>query len=183
MEDTRLSDQQLIDRMVRGDDSALAELFALHSPRAYAIALRVLKDGAEAEEVVQDAFIEVWKSATRYNPERAAPDRWVSTIVRTRSIDRLRKREARERLADSAQHVPAQHRPSPEEQHGRAEAAVQLRTAMATLPPDQRMALELAYYEGLSQSDIAEKTGTALGTVKTRMRLALIKLAQAIPPR
>ena len=147
-----LDDQSLLDRIVRGDERALAELYERFAPRAFGVARRVLRNDAEAEELVQDTFVEVWRSATRYDPRRAAPERWILTMVRTRAIDRLRQNGARGRL----------------------------REALATLPPEQRVVLEHAYDLGLSQSEIAEATGTPLGTVKTRMRTAMMKLADLL---
>ena len=95
-----LDDQSLLDRIVRGDERALAELYERFSPRAFGVARRVLRNDAEAEELVQDTFVEVWRSATRYDPRRAAPERWILTMVRTRAIDRLRQNGARGRLRD-----------------------------------------------------------------------------------
>lgn len=174
-------DQALIDRIVLGDEDALRELYELLAPRAYAIALKVLKDAAEAEEVLQDTFLEIWKSATRYDPERASADRWVATMVRTRAIDRLRKRNARDRMVNAASLVPPVKKPSPEDELTTAQIGVRVRKALAELPNEQRRALELAYFEGLSQSEIASTTATPLGTVKTRMRLAMLKLAESLP--
>jgi RNA polymerase sigma-70 factor (ECF subfamily) len=178
----RPGDQALIDRIVLGDEEALRELYELLAPRAYGIALKVLKDAAEAEEVMQDSFIEIWRSATRYDPRRAAVERWVSTMVRTRAIDRLRKRQSRDRMMSAAAVMPSSSRPTPEDQFAVAQIGDRVRAALALLPDEQRHALELAYFEGLSQSEISERTGTPLGTVKTRMRLAMIKLAEALPP-
>lgn len=177
----RPDDQALIDRIVLGDETALSELYELLAPRAYAIALKILKDPAEAEEVLQDTFLEVWRSATRFDPQRAAPDRWIGTMVRTRAIDRLRKRSSRDRMLAAASLVDAPRKPSPEDQLATSQIGVRVRKALADLPNEQRRALELAYFEGLSQSEIAATTATPLGTVKTRMRLAMIKLAEQLP--
>lgn len=174
-------DQALIDRIILGDEAALRELYQLLAPRAYAIALKVLKDPAEAEEVLQDTFLQVWRGATRFDPARASPDRWIATIVRTRAIDRLRQRSSRDRLLAAAESVPSVKRPSPEDLLTTSQVGTRVRKALAELPTEQRRALELAYFEGLSQSEIATTTATPLGTVKTRMRLAMIKLAQTLP--
>ena len=177
----RPDDQVLIDRIVLGDEAALRALYELLAPRAYAIALKVLKDPGEAEEVLQDTFLDVWRTATRFDPSRAAVDRWVATMVRTRAIDRLRKRTSRERMLTAAAVVVPAKRPSPEDQLATAQIGAQVRKALAELPQEQRRALELAYFEGQSQSEIAASTATPLGTVKTRMRLAMIKLAETLP--
>jgi RNA polymerase sigma-70 factor, ECF subfamily len=175
-----LSEQQLIEAIVRGEPEALEQFYALHSPRAWAIALRVLRDPAEAEEVLQDTFIEIWRSATRYDPRRAEPERWVATIVRTRAIDRLRRRDARDRALATAALEPQKKVRVPDDQLVVAQTGQVVREALSKLPDEQRKALELAYFEGLSQVEIAERTATPLGTVKTRMRLGMLKLADAL---
>jgi RNA polymerase sigma-70 factor (ECF subfamily) len=176
-----LDDQTLLDRIVRGDEGALATLYERYAPRAYETARRVLRNDAEAEELVQDAFIEIWRSATRYDPRRAAPERWILTMVRTRAIDRLRQDGARARLRDRLAVQPELVvSPSPDAQVSGAREAKRLRDALASLPPEQRSVLEQAYDRGLSQSEIAEATKTPLGTVKTRMRTAMLKLAELL---
>jgi RNA polymerase sigma-70 factor (ECF subfamily) len=176
-----LDDQTLLDRIVRGDEGALATLYERYAPRAYETARRVLRNDAEAEELVQDAFIEIWRSATRYDPRRAAPERWILTMVRTRAIDRLRQNGARARLRDRLAVQPELVvSPSPDAQVSGAREAKRLRDALASLPPEQRAVLEQAYDRGLSQSEIAEATKTPLGTVKTRMRTAMLKLAELL---
>ena len=175
------ADQALIDRIVLGDESALGELYELLAPRAYGIALKILKDAGEAEEVLQDTFLEVWRSATRFDPARAAAERWIATMARTRAIDRLRKRNSRDRTLSAVALLAPPRRPSPEDLLSTAQIGVRVRKALADLPNEQRRALELAYFEGQSQSEIAATTATPLGTVKTRMRLAMIKLAETLP--
>jgi RNA polymerase sigma-70 factor (ECF subfamily) len=176
-----LDDQSLIDRIVRGDERALAELYERFASRAFGVARRVLRNDAEAEEVLQDTFVEVWRSATRYDPRRAAPERWILTMARTRAIDRLRQNGARGRLADNLQVQPrSEAAPAADEQMSHRREAKRLRDALATLPVEQRRVLEQAYDAGLSQSEIAEATGTPLGTVKTRTRMAMMKLAELL---
>ncbi len=176
-----LDDQILLDRIVRGDERALAELYERFSPRAFGVARRVLRNDAEAEELVQDTFVEVWRSATRYDPRRAAPERWILTMVRTRAIDRLRQNGARGRLRDNLSVQPKNEGAAqPDSQVSAARDAKRLRDALATLPPEQRTVLEQAYDGGMSQSEIAEATNTPLGTVKTRMRIAMIKLSDLL---
>jgi RNA polymerase sigma-70 factor, ECF subfamily len=177
----RPDEQALIDRIVLGDEAALSALYEVLAPRAYAIALKILKDAAEAEEVLQDTFLEVWRSATRFDPARAAPERWVGTMARTRAIDRLRKRSSRDRTLAAVAVLDVPKRPTPEDLLGTSQVGARVRQALAELPNEQRRALELAYFEGLSQSEIAATTETPLGTVKTRMRLAMIKLAETLP--
>ena len=176
-----IDDQSLLDRIVRGDERALAELYERFAPRAFGVARRVLRNDAEAEELVQDTFVEVWRSATRYDPRRAAPERWILTMIRTRAIDRLRQNGARGRLRDNLLVQPkSEGAQAPDVQVGASREARRLRDALASLPAEQRLVLEHAYDEGLSQSEIAQATGTPLGTVKTRMRIAMMKLADLL---
>jgi RNA polymerase sigma-70 factor (ECF subfamily) len=177
------AEQALIERIVLGDEAALGQLYEQLWPRAFGIALRVLRDSGEAEDVLQDTFIEIWRSATRYDQARGAIDDWVATMVRTRAIDRLRRRNSRDRMMGRAASVPGHSRPNPEERLGSAQTGARVRAALAELPKQQRQALELSYFDGLSQSEIATTTATPLGTVKTRMRLAMVKLAQTLPAR
>jgi RNA polymerase sigma-70 factor (ECF subfamily) len=173
-----LDDQRLIDLIVRGEERALAELYTRFAPRAFGVARRVLRSDAEADDVVQDTFLEVWRTATRYDPRRAAPERWILTMIRTRAIDRLRQLGARQRLQDNlGAHPDGVRGAAPDERVDAARAAQRLRDALALLPGEQRRVLEQAYDQGLTQSEIAEATGTPLGTVKTRMRTAMLKLA------
>lgn len=176
-----LDDQSLLDRIVRGEERALAELYERFAPRAFGVARRVLRNDAEAEELVQDTFVEVWRSATRYDPRRAAPERWILTMVRTRAIDRLRQNGARGRLHDNLMGEPrSESAQAPDVQVAASREAKRLREALASLPTEQRVVLEHAYDSGLSQSEIALATGTPLGTVKTRMRIAMMKLADLL---
>ncbi len=142
------------------------------------VALRVLRERADAEEVLQETFIEVWRRAREYAPSRGSVEAWLLTIARTRAIDRLRSRAARGRMAEAVSAEPAQAGPKlPDMLSATAEDAMRVQAALCALPVEQRMALELAYWEGLSQTEIATRTGQPLGTVKTRVRLALLKLA------
>lgn len=177
------SPEALLEAVARGDRRALQALYERFGPKLWSIALRVLKDPREAEDVLQETFVDVWRIATRYDPARAAVERWLTTMVRTRAIDRLRNRAVREHAVDGLGHEPLARVATPEQELAAARDATRLRDALATLPDEQRRALELAYFEGLSQTEIAEATDTPLGTVKTRMRLALIKLSTAIDER
>jgi RNA polymerase sigma-70 factor (ECF subfamily) len=142
------------------------------------VALRVLKERSDAEEVLQETFLEVWKRAREYTPSRGTVEAWLLTIARTRAIDRLRSRSARGRMVEAKSAEPPDSGPSlPDALSVAAQDARRVQAALATLPSEQRRALELAYWEGLSQTEIAERTGQPLGTVKTRVRLALLKLS------
>jgi RNA polymerase sigma-70 factor, ECF subfamily len=159
-------------RLAEGDPAALAEFYDAHASLAYGIALRIVRDPAEAEDVVQEAFLQVWRQAGRYDPSRGTPQAWLSAIVRTRSLDRLRRRAVR-RESPQLQAPPAARAPD-------HESVLAVRKALEALGPDQRRALELAYYEDLSQSEIAVRLGQPLGTIKTRMRAALIRLRETL---
>ncbi len=168
-------------------ERALAELYDAMAPWVLGLATRILRDHAEAEEVLGDVFAQVWGRIDQHEPSRGPLVPWVLSIARNRSLDALRRRrrwwrkadrwEAAQRLADDGA-VPA---PDP------AEAAVpgwpvhqEVHAALAALPADQRLVVTLAYFEGLTHSEIARRTGQPLGTVKTRMRIAHGKLAEAL---
>lgn len=169
----------LLRRVARGEADCLRLVYERHGSRLMAVALRVLKNRAEAEEVVQEAFLEVWRRAGEYDPLRGTPLAWMLTICRTRSIDRLRSRGSQARLVTQADEI-APLGQSPLDAVDSREVQSRVGTAMAGLPTEQRRVLELAYFEGLSQSEIAERTGDALGTVKTRVRLGMEKLSAVL---
>lgn len=162
----------LIRRLVAGDHEALGDLYDRCAGLVNALALRVLRDATEAEDVVQEVFVQVWRQAARFDPARGSPEAWLCTMARTRALDRLRRRAAR-REASGDEAPNASEAP-------RNEEALAVRKALDGLSADQRRALELAYYEGLTQSEIAARLGEPLGTIKTRMRLAMQKL-RAVP--
>ena len=172
------SETDLLARLARGDARALKSLFDAHAPQALAVALRILRSPAEAEEVVQETFIEVWRRGREYDPQRGGPLGWILTIARTRSIDRLRARDSSARTeAQMASQPPPPRAPSALELAERRQERERVRGALDSLPVEQRAALELAYFDGLTHREIAERTQTPLGTVKTRLRLAVEKMA------
>jgi RNA polymerase sigma-70 factor (ECF subfamily) len=178
-------ERELLQRLAQGDPLALKALFESHAPQALAVALRILRSRAEAEEVVQETFVEVWRRSTEYDAGRGGALAWILTIARTRAIDRLRARDSSTRTAAHASDEPEPQRgPSPLELVEQRQDRERVRAALDSLPAEQRAALDLAYFEGLTHREIAERTGTPLGTVKTRVRLALEKLASQIekPP-
>jgi RNA polymerase sigma-70 factor (ECF subfamily) len=176
---TNAADRALFARVSGGDATALRALYESCSARALAIALRVTGSRGEAEEVVQETFVQVWRQAGSYDASRGGAMAWIATIARTRALDRLRARAASERaVTRSEEHDPEPPRSAaPAELAAQRELRAQVLAALASLPREQRSALELAYYEGLSHSEIAERLGDPLGTVKTRVRLGLAKLA------
>jgi len=159
-----------------GEAEALRSLYERLAPLVFAVALRILTNRGEAEEVVQDTFLEVWRRARDYDPRRGSPGAWVITIARTRAIDRLRARSSQERTLHIAAVAEGGNLQPPDASEER-QIQERVQAALGTLPVEQRRVLELAYFEGLSQSEIAEKTGDALGTVKTRVRLGMEKLS------
>jgi RNA polymerase sigma-70 factor (ECF subfamily) len=181
----RAADRALLERISRGDGGALRALYDRSGGAALAIAQRILGSRGEAEEVVQETFVQVWQKARDYDESRGGAVAWVITITRSRSIDRLRQRAASERaVAASSTGDPG---PTPIETPLDAAVRGELRqrvaAALRALPMEQRRAIELAYFEGLSQSEIAARTGEPLGTVKTRIRSALGKLAGLLGER
>jgi RNA polymerase sigma-70 factor (ECF subfamily) len=178
----RQADEDAIRRVARGDTGALAELYDRHARGVYSLALRIVEDQAEAEDVVQEVFSQAWTQASRHDTSRGAVGAWLMMMARSRAIDRVRSRRARPDLPIADDRV-FHTLPDPGLPQDLAllvrEQADRLRAALATLPLLQRIALELAYFEGLTQSEIAERLEQPLGTVKTRMRLALIKLREA----
>jgi RNA polymerase sigma-70 factor (ECF subfamily) len=164
----------LIRRLTRGDHAALGELYDLYAGLVNGLAMRILRDRAEAEDTVQEVFVQVWQQAARFDPSRGTPEAWLCTMARTRALDRLRKRSSR-REEPELGHAGSTEAP-------RTEEALAVRAALDALPLDQRKALELAYFEGLSQSEIAERLAEPLGTVKTRIRTAMIRLRGVLGP-
>ena len=168
----------VLEAIRHGDSRALEDLYRRHAPRIHALLLRMLRETADAEEILQETFVDAWKRAGEYASSRGSVEAWLITIARSRAIDRIRHRGARLRLVrQTEQLAPTEPPPTdPPDVH----AQTRLRKALGTLPPEQRRALELAYWEGLSQSEISEHTGDPLGTVKTRVRLGLQRLAELL---
>lgn len=170
--------QLLIQSVARGEQAALAELYDRASRRVFVLALRILKDRQLAEEVVLDVFLQVWRTARSYQVARARPLGWLFTITRSRALDALRARMVR--LRHEAELAPeldeAEPAPTASECLDLQDRRGHVRRALSELPADQGSAVHLAYFEGLSHTEIAERTGASLGTVKTRLRLGMQKL-------
>jgi RNA polymerase sigma-70 factor, ECF subfamily len=183
--DTPLSDGDALAAAAGGDGSGLATLYDRYARVVYSLALRIVQVEAEAEDVVQDVFSQMFRQAARYDQRRGTVSSWLLTIARTRAIDRVR---ARKRLPDSrfgrepeaaAENVPDP-RADQESQTLTDEQVTRVRRALGNLPAEQRKAIELAYYDGLSQSEIAAQLKEPLGTVKSRIRSAMTKLRDAL---
>ena len=167
-------------RVAAGEVAALRALYDEHAPRAMAIALRILRSSEEAEDAVQETFLEVWRRAAQFDDRRGSAVAWVVTIARSRAIDRLRASTVAGRVFDGVMpndDVLRTALPSPADRVEERRDGARVASALAALPALQRETIELAYFEGLSQSEIAAKTGTPLGTVKMRVKLAMSKLA------
>ena len=177
-------DALLMARIEARDARALGELYDRHAARLLGLARRILGGGGEAEEVVQEAFLFAWRSASSWDPGRGAVLTWLLVATRSRAIDRLRTRRSPTR-PPIRPIEEAGDPPAPDDVEGGSaerEWAGICRSAVRELPPDQRAVLELAYFEGLTQQEIAERTATPLGTVKTRARLGLMKLRERLRP-
>ena len=173
-----------IEQIATGDQLALAQFYDVTNRLAFGLVLRILGDRSSAEEVVLDVYTQVWRQAGNYSRERGTPLAWLLTIARTRALDRLRsgrqemqRKESLEVVAD-ARSLAA----SPEETAVSNEHQRLVRHALAALPIEQRQIIELAYFSGLSHSEIAAHLGQPLGTVKTRTRLGMIKLKELLAP-
>ncbi len=180
--DSRRVDKAILERIARGDGSALAELYDRHARLVFSIALRILQQQADAEDVVQEVFAQVWTQAGRYDAGRGAVAAWLLVLARSRAIDRLRARRARPESAaepDVAEGVPDLAARQDLELLT-AEQVARLRRALQQLPEAQRVALELAYYEGLTHTEVAAHLNEPLGTVKTRIRQAVITLRESL---
>lgn len=175
------NDRALVARVERRDADALAALYDQHGGRLLGLAYRILGETGEAEEVLQEVFLYVWKAAATYDGSRGSVLAWLIVATRSRAIDRLRSR--RGALHTSLDQVPEAASPEDLEAASAGREWESLcRSAIGELPKEQRLALELAYFEGLTHQEIAEKTATPLGTVKTRIRLGLMKLRESIRP-
>jgi len=175
---SQLSDEALLALVARSDDEALAELYDRFGRPAYGLALRILRDPALAQDAVQDAFLTAWRTAPAFDPARGAPSSWLMTIVHRRAVDVVR-REDRRRASPLDDAPVASGDATDEAAEVRAERR-RVQAALETLTANEREAIELAYYGGLSQSEIAERLGVPLGTVKSRMFAGLARLRDVL---
>ena len=181
-------DAGLLQRMAAGDREALAEIYDRFSRPLYATALHILHDAAEAQDIMHDVFLMLWEKAARFERERGTAFSWAVTLVRNRSIDRVRSRRRRSRLLEEAAPADLGYRedaagPGAGEGLAQGDDARVVRAAVAELPPDQQRVLELAFFSGLTQQEIAARLNEPLGTIKARIRRGLHKLRDTVARR
>jgi RNA polymerase sigma-70 factor (ECF subfamily) len=187
---SRVPDRTLVDRIAAGDDRALGDLYDRHGDMAYALAVAIVAERADAEEVVADAFGQAWRTAPQFDPGRGSVAAWLATITRTRALDLLRARGRRARALERAARAGtnglaaplAQMAVAPDRGAEQQEAQRLVRHCLAELPEPQRRVIELAYFGGLTQTEIAAELQEPLGTVKTRMRAGMEKLRGSLAP-
>jgi RNA polymerase sigma-70 factor (ECF subfamily) len=174
------SDVDLLHAVARGDEAALARLYDQYRAILFGLLVRILSSREEAEDVLQDVFIQVWRRAADFDEKRGKPFTWLVTLTRSRAIDRLRQIGARHRLATGAAENQPEEVSDALADTFKSEQKEIVKRALAKLPEEQRRALMLAYYDGLTQSEIASRLSTPLGTVKTRMRSGMNKLRELL---
>jgi len=173
-----ISDKELVSRVRVGDQNAMGALYDRYSALVYAVALRVLADSAAAEDVLQEVFMQLWRNPTRFDASRGSLGAWLAVIARNRAIDALRKRRYESDIEDVVVSVE----PDLASQADRSRAAKNVRDVLNGMPPAQRQALEMAFFEGLTHTEIATKIGEPLGTIKTRIRAGLLALRKVLKP-
>jgi RNA polymerase sigma-70 factor (ECF subfamily) len=182
--ESHAEDRECLRRLAAGDGGAVSALYDRHAGSVYSLVLRIVDDEGDAEDIVQDVFTQAWRQAARYDASRGVVAAWLLMIARTRAIDKLRSRRARSgpQAVDDPQLMESLPGPGLDvaAEMVDAEQARMVQRALGELPLLQRLAIELAYYEGLTQREIAERLEEPLGTVKTRIRLGLLKLREAL---
>lgn len=174
-------DVEVMARICGGDDGAVAELYDRYASTAFGLALKILRDAQEAEDVVHDAFVAVVERADQYRAERGTVAAWLVTTVRNLALDRTRRRTRRAQITEEElRHEPPEPVPDPEGIAWQAQERDAVRAALATLSEAQRRTLEIAFFEGLSYPEIAERENVPLGTVKSRAARALAALRAAL---
>lgn len=181
-------ERELVEKLISRDQAALSSLYDRYGRVVYAVALKIMGNPSEAEDVVIDTFWQIWQQAARFDLARGSFGAWLFTIARSRALDRLRALRHSPLAAADEPHDAALAREAgaadnPEQDLWLAERSALVRAALGELSPAQREAIELAYYRGLSHSEIASRLGEPLGTVKTRIRLGLAKLREKIGER
>lgn len=182
-ETAQTPDADLLRRIARGDEESLAQLYDRYRTILFGLLFRILGNRAEAEDILQDVFVQVWQRAKDFDENRGKAFTWLVTLTRSRAIDRLRSLGSRSRVADEAAKETDDVIVDAVEDAINKERSDVVRAALEELPEEQRAALLMAYFDGFSQSEIAERTNTPLGTVKTRMRTGMMKLRDILAPR
>lgn len=179
-------DPALLARVVKGDQQAFSQLYEQSSLLLYSMAVRILRDHEQAAELLQEVYLEVWRKVARYDVGRGTPIAWLITLTRSRAIDRLRARASKPHAGESLEGPSAPHvadrNPGPFEAQADQELRKLVGEALNSLPEAQQQAIELAYYEGLTHMEIAARLNQPLGTVKTRIKLGMSKLREALRP-
>jgi RNA polymerase sigma-70 factor (ECF subfamily) len=179
-------DIELLRQIAAGDRAAFAEFYDRHSTLMFSVASKILSDPGEAQDVLQEVFLQIWEKAGRFDPKLGKASSWAAILVRNRAIDRIRASQRRTRLAEEAgaeQAIATEASDSANEVvHGREKANL-IQSAIAGLPAEQRRAVELAYFSGLTQDEISKKLNTPLGTIKARVRRGLLKLRDELEGR
>ena len=172
-------DVELLRRVANQDRAAFAEFYDRHSTLVFSVACKILNDQTDAEDVVQETFFQIWEKAVKFDPKLGKAASWAATMARNKAVDRIRSTQRRTRLAEAAgaEMVIANECDATVNAavHGHDKAQL-IQTAIVTLPVDQRQAIELAYFSGLTQNEISEKLKQPLGTIKARIRRGLLKL-------
>jgi RNA polymerase sigma-70 factor (ECF subfamily) len=179
-EQAQITDVQLLQAIARGDEPALVQLYDRYRIILFGLLVRILNSREEAEDVLQEVFLQVWRRAGDFDETRGRPFTWLVTLARSRAIDRLRSLASRDRTAVAGAREELEQVSDPASDAFRSEQRDLVTGALAQLPDDQKRALILAYFDGLTQSEIAVRLGAPLGTVKTRMRSGMMKLKELL---
>jgi RNA polymerase sigma-70 factor (ECF subfamily) len=179
-----LTDESLMEMIQDQDPRGIELLHDRYAPLVKAMIMRVLHNDAESDDMLQEIYVEIWNRAASYDASKGKPLGWIITLSRRRAIDRLRKREAycrmEDRLQEATKHQPEEVSGQLEEDVAHSEMREHINRVLGSLPPAQQEVIHLAYYKGLSQREIAAATGIPLGTIKTRLELAIKKLSVAL---
>lgn len=177
-------DRQLLGRLTSGDETAFSDFYERFAPATFSMIFEILRDQKDAEDTLQEAFLQIWQKSGNYDPARSNVFTWVIMIARHKAIDRLRSRARRHRLIEAASAEPSQGNDQPAVSAGdlveQDEEAKRIRAALGGLAEGQREAIDLAFFGGLTQAEISERLGAPLGTVKARIRRGLIALRDVL---
>jgi RNA polymerase sigma-70 factor, ECF subfamily len=183
LEADRQLDAQLLARIATGDEVAFGALYDRFSPGLFSFVLKMVRDEKEAEDVLQEGFAHIWRRASTYDSTRSSPFTWAVMILRNKAIDRLRVRQRLERTVEKAtvefSHFPEVDDTAATEPERRDQGSL-VRSALTLIPAEQKQAVELAFFSGLTHEQIAERLGTPLGTIKARIRRGLLKLRDCL---